>query len=551
MPDPLETILQQCAAAAPQPWYPSSYAQANGMRRDDLDPHLDQLRMAGLIQLTDWVQGYGQGYALTPAGNRVLQSPRELARIRAGKLDSVRYQAPEAHEAADRPITAFERGEEIRAAFLHPTPPVVSYTLIFINILWFVWGLAIALQHGEKLNQFLYASTQDVLRQTGALQGVYLVESPWGWMRLITCCFVHVGLLHLGVNMYSLWAVGPFFEQLWGRLRFLVLYLIAGLGGSCIMVINNPLTLGAGASGALWGILAAHAVWTVLNRRYMPGALAAQMLRQVVIVLVINVGITFGVPNISAAAHFGGGVVGAITALLLNYQRYGGLLQRRLALSGLIALPLLCLGAVAEAQQVDPRWQILELQELYREPLDEVAQLLRTTVVPFQKQKVLSFQEVQEAVGGLNKARTELTAGLERLREAGPFRDAQVDRRQKKFILDYEADITDCERKELHGFILPLLVDATRHAQQVYPDQGAKFDALNDNERMRQAVEKLLVPCVEARRQLEEAVVLLQQTRPYYDPEFEKQRRNVLEQAEARLQGWKDTEQRWRAKAKP
>ena len=85
MLDPLETILRQCAEAAPFPWYPTAYARTNGITREELDPHLDQLRMAGLIHLTDWVQGQGQGYALTPEGESVLQNPRELAKVRAGK----------------------------------------------------------------------------------------------------------------------------------------------------------------------------------------------------------------------------------------------------------------------------------------------------------------------------------------------------------------------------------------------------------------------------------------------------------------------------------
>src|SRR5437016_13541713 len=135
---------------------------------------------------------------------------------------------------------------------------------------------------------------------------------------------------------------------------------MAGLGGSWAMVINKPFIIGPGASGALWGVLAAHAVWILTNRRYLPGPMASQMLRQVLVVLVINIGITYGVPNISAAAHFGGGAVGAVTAFLLNSQRYGRPLQRRLALAGLVALPLLCLGAVAEAERLDPRWQFLQ-----------------------------------------------------------------------------------------------------------------------------------------------------------------------------------------------
>src|SRR5438132_11698880 len=143
MSDPLETILLQCAHAAPEPWYPSGYAQANGMKRDDLDPFLDQLRMAGLIHLTDWVQGRGQGSALTPDGERVLQGRRELARVRAGRLQVFPQAPPQSAYAADQRMTEFDRREQIRVAFLSPSPPLVSYALIHINIAWFLWGMSI------------------------------------------------------------------------------------------------------------------------------------------------------------------------------------------------------------------------------------------------------------------------------------------------------------------------------------------------------------------------------------------------------------------------
>ena len=51
--NPLESILRLCAAKAPDPWYPSTYAKETGTPRDSLDPYLDQLRMAGLVRLTE------------------------------------------------------------------------------------------------------------------------------------------------------------------------------------------------------------------------------------------------------------------------------------------------------------------------------------------------------------------------------------------------------------------------------------------------------------------------------------------------------------------
>src|SRR5262245_13653433 len=98
--DLLQVILHRCAAAAPEPWYPKTYAETTGTPRDSLDAPLEQLRLGGLIRLTDWVQGRGQGYALTPLGTRALQGPRLLNQLRDGKLkaaDNGMEQPPPLH----------------------------------------------------------------------------------------------------------------------------------------------------------------------------------------------------------------------------------------------------------------------------------------------------------------------------------------------------------------------------------------------------------------------------------------------------------------------
>jgi membrane associated rhomboid family serine protease len=553
MSDQLETILRQCAESAPNPWYPSGYAQANGMKRDDLDPHLDQLRMAGLIRLTDWVQGRGQGYALTPEGQRVLQSPRDLARVRAGITNPASPVLQEPPKRSEPRMTPFERGEQIREAFLYPSPPVVTYALILINVAWFLWGISIALEHGDKLNKFLYASTDEVLRRTGALSGDYLVESPWGWIRLLTCCFVHIGLIHLGVNMYSLWAVGPFFEQLWGRVRFLVLYLIAGLGGSCAMVINNPHTLGAGASGALWGIFAAYAVWVVMNRRYLPGTMASRMLRQVLIVFLINVAITYGVPNVSAAAHFGGGAIGAIAAFLLHCHRYGGSLQRRLAFLGMVAIPLLCVTAVAEAQRLDPRWKEASIADVYVHARRQAQEIVDKEVLPLlgQKLKVHSLQEVKDAVADLDKARTVLARGITRLQQVGPVQQQELEAKRQEYIQDLERVSSSYAVAQLEDLILPLIRDANRRTGLTYERQWRIIQKEENAAKLTpEEVEKVIAPCQKAREEVEAGVAFLRRAGPYQDPDIERVRRRALHEEEQNLQGWKDTEQRWRERAK-
>lgn len=166
------------------------------------------------------------------------------------------------------------------------------------------------------------------------------------WWRLITACFGHIGWMHLAVNMYSLFAVGPLLERLWGSGRFLTLYLLSGLGGSCGMLIENPTGGGAGASGALWGIMASLATWMYLNRQALPGRLIADWRRQLISVFILNVGITFLVPQISKGGHFGGGIVGLVTAIPLDYLKLGTPVQRRLAMIGLVAIPVICIALV-------------------------------------------------------------------------------------------------------------------------------------------------------------------------------------------------------------
>src|SRR5262249_47894502 len=209
--DFLEEILRGCAAAEPQPWYPRDYARARGIDRDSLDRPLERLRLGGLVQLTDWVQGLGQGYALTPEGARVLKDPLELDRLRAGELPDRRVGQPEA--AAEKRRRAAHEGERSAARpAITPVRPVVSYVLIAANVAVFMYGVYLALRNQYEMPGALSADSR-VLRQTGALNGSYLLAGHW-W-RLLTCCFVHIGWAHLAANMYSLYAIGPLSEVLW------------------------------------------------------------------------------------------------------------------------------------------------------------------------------------------------------------------------------------------------------------------------------------------------------------------------------------------------
>jgi rhomboid protease GluP len=333
---PLETILKQCAALAPQPWYPQ--ADGQGIPRERLDSSLDDLRLAGLIRLTDWVQGKGQGYALTPAGTEALRSPSVMARLRKGDVPVPRPAAQE-EQLPERASLNFRRVDAIRQAIESHARPVVTLSLLYLNIAMFVVGCILSFQRLGSANPFLLGeqAAVGILHDTGLIDSADIF--PGGqWWRLLVCFFVHIGFLHLLLNMVTLWVFGPLLEKLWGRWNFLAIYLVSGLCASLTMVAFGR--GGAGASGALWGVVASLGMWFVLNRKALnPAAFRAQV-RQLLFILIINIVFTVSVPNISVEGHFGGGLAGLLLAFPVDYARYHTGWRRYLAYA---ALPFLFL----------------------------------------------------------------------------------------------------------------------------------------------------------------------------------------------------------------
>jgi membrane associated rhomboid family serine protease len=129
--------------------------------------------------------------------------------------------------------------------------------------------------------------------------------------RLFTAMFLHVNLLHLLFNMYVLYLLGPQLERLFGHTRFLVLFLVSGLGGSVASYwFSEPNTVSAGASGAIFGLMAALVV---------AGHAIKADITQVLVLIGINLAIGFLVGGIDWRAHLGGLVTGAAVAAVLAY----------------------------------------------------------------------------------------------------------------------------------------------------------------------------------------------------------------------------------------
>jgi rhomboid protease GluP len=346
----LDELLKLIAQSTSRPWYLADLPQAERVDRKQLDCLLDELRLAGLIELTPWEAGRGQGLRVTPAGRKYVDSSRLMARLARGELPNA-DQADGARRDGPDETTTFGRGEAVRGALMFEINPRLTQILVGINVAVFLVGLVIAIQ-GRNLGLFGFGEQRSLV-WTGAVSGDLLLEGQW-W-RLLTSCFVHIGIIHLFLNMYSLWVLGPVSERLWGRGPYLCIYLLAGIGGSCAAMVRHPDFMLAGASGCLWGLMAALLVWIVVNRSHLPPNVYSDWMQRLLKSFVMNAVISF-MPTISTEAHFAGGVAGAIVAIMLYVNRFGHGPVRRLSLVVVALVPLVGARAVFWAKEHTLTW---------------------------------------------------------------------------------------------------------------------------------------------------------------------------------------------------
>lgn len=207
----------------------------------------------------------------------------------------------------------------------------VTDLLIALNVAVFAWMVVSGVD-------VIDPSGQDVVTW-GANYGPLTRGGEW-W-RLATSMFVHGGLMHLGVNMYSLYAVGRTVERIFGHAAYALLYLFAGLAGSAASVLVHPDAPSVGASGAIFGVVGALIAFLVRRRALLPVEVLRPLWRALVVTVLFNVGFGFSVAGIDNAAHFGGLAGGFLAGLALVPAMDGDRLRRPW-----IAYPVVALGCV-------------------------------------------------------------------------------------------------------------------------------------------------------------------------------------------------------------
>jgi len=178
------------------------------------------------------------------------------------------------------------------------TRPVVTYTLIGINIVFFLFQQVGPMILGQDLTQFgLKANELIVLGQ---------------YWRLITPMFLHGSIIHLGFNLYALYIFGPGLERHFGRPRFIALYVLSGFAGNVMSFIFTSAP-SLGSSTAIFGLLGAEGVFLYRNRRLFGGS-ARRALNNLILLAVINLVFGLSSPGIDNWGHLGGLIGGTLFA---------------------------------------------------------------------------------------------------------------------------------------------------------------------------------------------------------------------------------------------
>ncbi len=177
--------------------------------------------------------------------------------------------------------------------------PIITYILIGTNILMFFLDL-------------LFPDA--FLLERGLTYGPYIRDGEiW---RLLTGEFFHGSILHLLVNMYSLYVIGSQVENFFGKAKYLLIYIFSAVTASALSIILNINTASIGASGAIFGLTGALLYFGYYYRVYFGNALISQ----IVPIIIINLIFGFTIPGIDNYAHIGGLIGGLLLAMAIGMK---------------------------------------------------------------------------------------------------------------------------------------------------------------------------------------------------------------------------------------
>jgi rhomboid protease GluP len=227
----------------------------------------------------------------------------------SGQLDSLNLEVSDLIDDEELELSHDERYSA--GALVQRSRAAVTLTMLLLNSVAF--GLQTqrggSMRRGNPVNELCAVLPDNV--------------KDGEWWRVLTATFLHFGSLHLVMNMAALLILGPYLEFVVGRLRFIIVYLVAGIGSMALVVVATP--IGAdhivlGASGSIMGVVGATAAVYLRGWRRDRAAAAHRRLWMIITIVLFQTVFDIVTPQVSFLAHFGGACIGFLMGSLLRHD---------------------------------------------------------------------------------------------------------------------------------------------------------------------------------------------------------------------------------------
>jgi len=213
----------------------------------------------------------------------------------------------------------------------------ITYSIIILNLIVYTFS--------SIFSQDIIDMDMQTLVDMGALYGPFTVLKG-EWWRLFTAMFLHAGMTHLLMNMFSLYLIGRGAEMYFDTKSYLSIYFFSGLLGGLVSLYIHPVSVGIGASGAIFGVFGALAGFFLAHRERIQEHTKAFM-KDFAIIIGINLVIGFSIPSVDVSAHAGGLLVGFIGGFVLSKNP-----KWILAYTVAMVLLMIAIGSYLPAQYV-------------------------------------------------------------------------------------------------------------------------------------------------------------------------------------------------------
>ena len=203
------------------------------------------------------------------------------------------------NEKTDKENKKYEKTFKPKKMIITPAIMAICFVMFILTV--YVGGL-----------DSIVAATIETVLKLGANN--YLFIRAGQVYRLVTYIFLHASLIHLAVNMYSLFIIGTQIENYYGKGKYLAIFFISGICGGLLSAMAGHEMVSVGASGAIFGLLGALGYFGYHYRLYLGNVLK----NQIIPIIIINLGIGFAIQGIDNFCHIGGLLGGFLAAMMVG-----------------------------------------------------------------------------------------------------------------------------------------------------------------------------------------------------------------------------------------